>query len=279
MEQYNQEINNIWVVGDVHGCCSSLNNIINHAEISENQNYKLWFAGDLVNRGPNSLNTINTIINLSDRCVCVLGNHDIHLLSIAAGICEPSKKDSFHDILNSKDFKHIIDWLRFRPMAHFQYNHLLVHAGVIPQWDINKILSLSAEIEELLRSANWQKALKKMYGDKPNYWNEKYKGSDRIRIITNALTRIRLCTKDGHMDFSNKSGKGDHPNWLMPWFKIPNRQTSNITIIFGHWSNLGLLITPNIICLDTGCAWGGKLTAMRLSDRKLIQINCKNKKL
>ncbi|WP_108674230.1 symmetrical bis(5'-nucleosyl)-tetraphosphatase [Candidatus Kinetoplastibacterium sorsogonicusi] len=265
---------NIWVIGDVHGCCSSLEKLINKNEIFNNNYYKLWFAGDIVNRGPNSLKTILTLMNLDDKCLCVLGNHDIHLLSVASGISKLSKKDSFDDILNSKDYKHIIDWLRFRPIAHFQYNHLLVHAGVVPQWDINKTLSLASEIESLLRSNNWRKTLKKIYGDKPNFWRDKYRGNDRIRLITSVFTRIRLCTKDGHMDFTHKSGKGYHPNWLMPWFQVPNRKTSNINIIFGHWSNLGLLITPNIICLDTGCVWGGKLTAMRLSDRKLIQIQC-----
>jgi bis(5'-nucleosyl)-tetraphosphatase (symmetrical) len=264
----------VWVIGDVQGCCAPLNKLFTHSDLVGDPTSRFWFAGDLVNRGPQSLETLRRIMDLDDRSVCVLGNHDLHLLAAAAGVRKVSKSDTLDSILDAPDANDLINWLRFRPLAHFEHNHLMVHAGTLAKWDVAKTLSLAAEVQELLRGPNWQKALQKMYGNEPTTWKDKHKGGKRMRIIINALTRIRLCTPAGHMDFSSKVTPGAWPEGLVPWFDVPNRATRDVTIVFGHWSTLGLLMRPDIVCLDTGCVWGGALTAMRLHDRKLVQIPC-----
>lgn len=264
----------IWMIGDVQGCCTPLQQLLSHPDIASDPEARFWFAGDLVNRGPDSLGTLRRIMALEDRAVSILGNHDLHLLAAAAGVRKPSKSDTLNDILNAPDAADIIDWLRYRPLAHFAHNHLMVHAGVMAKWDVAKTLSLAAEVEAALRAPNWQKSLQKMYGNEPVIWKEDHKGSKRLRIIINALTRMRLCTPGGQMEFATKVAPGAWPAGLVPWFEVPNRATRDVTIVFGHWSTLGLLVRPNLICLDTGCVWGGALSAMRLQDRRLVQIKC-----
>jgi bis(5'-nucleosyl)-tetraphosphatase (symmetrical) len=264
----------IWIIGDVQGCCGSLDALLAHPSISEEPDAKFWFAGDLVNRGPQSLQTLRRIMSLDDRSTSVLGNHDLHLLAMAAGVKKPSKNDSLLDVLTAPDAGDLINWLRHRPLAHYEHDHLMVHAGVLPKWDVKKTLSLAHEVEQVLRSKNWQKVFLKMYGDEPVFWKEGHAGSKRLRIIINTLTRLRMCTPKGHMALNIKSSPESHRGTLVPWFDLPNRATSDVTIVFGHWSTLGLKVEPHIICLDTGCVWGGHLTAMRLQDRALVQIPC-----
>ena len=264
----------IWMIGDVQGCCAPLEQLLSHPDISGESDARFWFAGDLINRGPDSLASLRRIIDLGDRAVSVLGNHDLHLLAVAAGVRKPSKSDTLDEILNVPDADDLIDWLRYRPLAHFEHDHLMVHAGVLAKWDVAKTLSLANEVQTMLRGPNWQKALQKMYGNEPTRWKDGHTGGKRLRVIINALTRMRLCTPQGHMEFKTKVAPGAWPDGLVPWFDVKGRQTRNITVVFGHWSTLGLLVRPDVICLDTGCVWGGALTAMRLQDRKLVQIKC-----
>ena len=263
----------IWMIGDVQGCCFPLAELLAQTETHNDPHAQYWFAGDLVNRGPHSLEALRTVISLGERATSVLGNHDLHLLAVAAGIKKPGKSDTFQQILNAPDAPDLIDWLRRRPLVHYAHQHVLVHAGILPEWSVSKTLSLAAEVETALRASNWQANLQKMYGNEPNTWKEDLTGSKRLRVIINALTRMRMCNNKGHMEFTQKNAPTT-ANGLMPWFDAPNRAAKDTTIVFGHWSTLGLLIRPDAICLDTGCVWGGKLTALRLHDHKLIQIGC-----
>ncbi|MCD0505227.1 symmetrical bis(5'-nucleosyl)-tetraphosphatase [Bordetella petrii] len=264
----------IWMIGDVQGCCAPLEQLLAHPDIAGEPDARFWFAGDLINRGPQSLATLRRIIDLGEQAVSVLGNHDLHLLAAAAGVRKPSKSDTIDEILQAPDADDLIDWLRHRPLAHYEHKHLLVHAGVLAKWDVAKTLALAAEVQDALRGPNWQKALQKMYGNEPVSWKDRHKGGKRLRVIINALTRIRLCTPAGHMEFATKVAPGAWPDGLLPWFDVPRRATKDVTIVFGHWSTLGLLERSDVICLDTGCVWGGALTAMRLQDHKLVQIKC-----
>lgn len=266
---------NIWAIGDIQGCCQPLSELLAQPDIAGDPNAHFWFAGDLVNRGPDSLATLKLIISLGERSTAILGNHDLHLLAVAAGIKKPGKSDTFADILNAPNAGELIDWLRHRPLAHYAQGHLMVHAGVLPKWDVDKTLSLAAEIETALRSPNWKTNLKKMYGNDPSHWSDDFSQNKRFRVIINALTRMRMCNVHGHMDFSYKHAPVADEH-LMPWYDVPGRAilNDNVTIIFGHWSTLGLLMRPDAICLDTGCIWGGQLTAMRLHDHKLVQVDC-----
>ncbi|AGF49321.1 symmetrical bis(5'-nucleosyl)-tetraphosphatase [Candidatus Kinetoplastidibacterium galati] len=269
----------IWAIGDVQGCYDQLRILLSHRIFSDNKNIELWFAGDMINRGPKSLQTIEYLMNSNKKNVCVLGNHDLHLLATFAGLRKASRSDTLEEILNSPNVLDIINWMRFRPLAHFEDNNLMVHAGVMAQWDIKKTLSLASEVQNLLREKNWQDNIKKIFGNTSLIWNDELKGNKRLRTITNALTRIRLCTIKGKMIFSIKSPNAiETDKNLVPWFELPNRKTKDITIIFGHWSALGLHIEKNLMCLDTGCVWGGSLTAVRLNDRKIISVPFDNRK-
>lgn len=274
MEEIGDMTDTVWMIGDLQGCCDPLERLLEHPEVAADPDARLWFAGDLVNRGPKSLATLRRLMSLGDRVVAVLGNHDLHLLAAAAGVRKPGRHDTLDEILAAPDRAELIDWLRTRPLAHFEHGHLLVHAGVLAKWTVERTLALAAEVEETLQGPNWQKALQKMYGNEPVHWKEHHKGGKRMRVIINALTRIRLCTPAGHMEFATKVAPGAWPAGLMPWFDVPGRATRDITVVFGHWSTLGLLLRPDVICLDTGCVWGGSLSALRLQDRKLVQIKC-----
>jgi bis(5'-nucleosyl)-tetraphosphatase (symmetrical) len=267
-------MHSIWMVGDIQGCCSSLDELLAHPEIAQEPLARFWFAGDLVNRGSQSLKTLRRLMALEDRSIAVLGNHDLHLLAVAAGVRQLGKNDTLHEVLEAPDVEDLINWLRWRPMAHFEFGHLLVHAGVLPKWDVSKTLSLANEVEQALRSPNWKKTLQKMYGNDPDHWTEAHTGGKRLRVIINALTRMRLCTPNGHMLLALKAAPGQRGEGLMPWFEIPKRATQDVTVVFGHWSTLKLMLRENAICLDTGCVWGGELTAVRLQDRRLVQIVC-----
>lgn len=264
----------IWMIGDVQGCCAPLEQLLSHPDISNEPEARFWFAGDLINRGPQSLASLRRIMALGDRAVSVLGNHDLHLLAVAAGVRKPGKSDTIDEILQAPDATDLIDWLRHRPLAHFEHDHLMVHAGVLAKWDVAKTLALAEEVQTILRGSNWQKALQKMYGNEPTQWKDGHKGGKRLRVIINALTRMRLCSPRGHMEFNTKVAPGAWPAGLVPWFDVKGRRTRDITVVFGHWSTLGLLVRPNVICLDTGCVWGGALTALRMQDRKMVQIKC-----
>lgn len=263
----------IWMIGDVQGCNNALLRLLDHPDIASDQQARFWFAGDLVNRGPNSLQTLRTIMSLGDRATCVLGNHDFHLLAIAAGIKKPGKSDTFHDILAAPDAAGIVDWVRHRPLMHCEHGHILVHAGILAPWSAQQAMELAGEVEAALRGPQWKSALKEIYGNEPTFWESGLDKGKRLRVIVNAMTRMRMCTPQGRMNFSYKQAPGGDSG-LVPWFDVPGRVIENETIVFGHWSTLGLMIRPDAICLDTGCVWGRQLTALRMHDHKLVQVNC-----
>lgn len=268
---------NIWAVGDIQGCYDQLKSLLNHPEIKGDPNCKLWFAGDIINRGKGSLKTLKRIMELGDRAITILGNHDIHCLAVAAGFRKEHPTDTINEILKSKHRDDYIDWLRHRPLAHYDYEHLMVHAGVMQPWSAEKTMELAEEVSnKVLKDKNWRQKLADVFGNEPNYWDDSFKGAKRRRVVINSLTRMRMCQLDGSMDFNYKGAPQLHPYYdeekILPWFELPNRQASDTTIVFGHWSTLGLLIRPHLLSLDTGCVWGGRLTAIRLNDRKLIQI-------
>lgn len=262
---------NIWMIGDIQGCNRTLHALLAHPEIAHDPTARFWFAGDLVNRGPDSLGALRTIRALGDRAVAILGNHDLHLLAVAADVRKPAKSDTLDAILKAPDAAELIDWVRYRPLAHHEQNHLMVHAGVLAKWTTKKTLGLAAEVQSALQGSDWKDMLSSMYGNEPVHWKDKFNGSKRLRVIVNALTRMRMCTRQGHLEFSHKGAPGGNPD-LLPWFDVPERATRDTTIVFGHWSTLGLMVRPDAICLDTGCVWGRHLTALRLHDHRLIQI-------
>jgi bis(5'-nucleosyl)-tetraphosphatase (symmetrical) len=263
----------IYAIGDVQGCHQRLLELIERVN-SISVDSKLIFVGDLVNRGPQSLATLRQIRALGDTANMVLGNHDLHLLAAAHGIRKPHASDTVDDILGAPDCDELLDWLRRQPLALFEKGHLFVHAGVLPQWTVEQTLELAHEVETVLRGPNWVSFLREMYGNAPARWDDTLKGADRLRCIVNALTRIRFCSLDGTMEFMSKEGLPMAAPGYFPWFDIPGRKTEDVTIVCGHWSTLGLMMRPNLICLDTGCVWGGKLTAVRIEDRAVFQVDC-----
>ena len=263
-----------YFIGDIQGCADQLRELIEVIERTSSNNYYL-FAGDLVNRGPKSLDTLRLIRTLQQtgRAESVLGNHDLHLLAVANGIRQPHRTDTLEAILDAPDRDELLHWLRQRPMAIFKNDHLLVHAGVFPSWSAEQTMSLAHEVETMLKGADWLDFLRTMYGNTPDAWRDSLQGNDRLRCIINALTRMRFCSADGRMDFETKEGVGSTLPGYAAWFDLP-RATSACTMVFGHWSTLGLILRPNLISLDTGCVWGGKLTAVAMHERHVIQIDC-----
>ncbi|CAM3732355.1 symmetrical bis(5'-nucleosyl)-tetraphosphatase [Polynucleobacter antarcticus] len=252
----------IYAIGDVQGCAPSLKSLVKKLPSTS----KLIFLGDLVNRGPDSLGTLRYLKQLQEdkRIECLLGNHDLHLLAIDAGLRKSKGLDTIQSILDAPDRAELIDWLRHRPMALSNGKVLTVHAGVLPQWDLQQTIECAQEVEKVLRKKNYRDFLANMYGNTPNKWSNSLKGYERLRVITNALTRIRFCTPAGMMEFESKEGFEKGPEGYIPWFKTPKRKTCDALIYFGHWSTLGLVRHENVIGLDTGCVWGGKLTAMKI---------------
>lgn len=272
-----QQINKIsmqatYVIGDVQGCCDQLRELIANIDTVD-PNAQLLFAGDLINRGPKSLETLRLVRQLEGRARTVLGNHDLNLLAVAYGVRREHHSDTIADILQAPDREELLDWLRHQALAiEIDNDTILVHAGVLPQWTAAQTLNHAKEIEKILQNGDYIGLLRDMYGNEPALWRDDLVGIDRQRCIINAFTRLRFCDQDGRMDFSIKEGSGQAPAHLMPWFDVPQRQTQDHTILFGHWSMLGLVIRDKLISLDTGCVWGGQLTAIRLSDRHLIQV-------
>jgi len=262
-----------YAIGDLQGCGQQLQNLL--ALIDQTSpDAHLLFVGDLVNRGPQSLETLRQLRALDSRAKAVLGNHDLHLLAVSQGIRPQHATDTLDDILNVPDREELIDWVRHRPLALFEQNHLLFHAGVFPDWDAKKTMALAREVETMLQGPDWVDFLRHMYGNEPSIWSDDLAGHDRLRCIINTLTRMRLCRPDGGIDFKIKEGLDAAPPGYVPWFDMPDRKTTDVTCVFGHWASLGLTLRPNLIGLDTGCVWGGKLTAVRLEDRALFQVDC-----
>ena len=268
-----------YAIGDLQGCAHEAQLLLEHIREDAQGDARILFVGDLINRGPDSLTALRRMKALSEssggRVEALLGNHDLHLIAVAVGAQRVSRSDTLDAILDAPDRDELIDWLRRRPLAMFVDAHLLVHAGVAPQWDAEQTMALAGEVEAVLRGEGWIDFLREMYGNEPNRWDDSLSGMARLRCIVNALTRMRLCEPDGSMDFKHKeSENGPEGSGLVPWFDLPERRTQNVTVVFGHWSALGLVLRPNLVGLDSGCVWGGKLTAVCLDNRALLQVDC-----
>jgi bis(5'-nucleosyl)-tetraphosphatase (symmetrical) len=257
-----------YAIGDVQGCFDELRRLL--SEVRFQRHDRLWFVGDLVNRGPKSLDVLRFVRDLDNDAIVVLGNHDLHLVTQHEGFERPRKDDTFVDVLDAPDAKALVDWLRLRPMMHAEGGYAMVHAGLLPQWSIEQALSLAKEVETTLATPDYKEFLKNMYGSQPDQWSDSLSGWDRLRVIVNAMTRLRFCTPEGKMDFHAK-GKAPPPGYSA-WFDF--RENDSKAVVCGHWSALGLQLGKKIAALDSGCVWGGKLTAMRLEDRALFQVPC-----
>ena len=252
-----------YAIGDVQGCHDELLVLLDRIRFDPSAD-QLWFVGDLVNRGPRSLETLRTIRDLGNSAVSVLGNHDLHLLAVAEGISRTKHRDTFGDILSAPDRDELLHWLRHRPLLHHGGEFYLIHAGLPPQWNMEQATGLAQEAETALRSPDYREMLWHMYGNEPTHWDDHLGDWDRLRFITNSFTRLRYCTADGRMEFKQKGQPGTQPAGLLPWFEVPDRRSAGARILFGHWSTLGFHVSQDTYCLDTGCLWGGELTALRI---------------
>ena len=265
----------LYLIGDVQGCDDALERLLHEIHFSPSRD-TLVLLGDLVNRGPKSLQVLRRLKSLGDAAQCLLGNHDLHTLAVACGARAAHKSDTLKELLEAPDAPELLDWLEWRELAIFRENILMVHAGVLPQWDTTKIIALNAEIMPAIRSKDSKSFFQGMYGNSPAAWCDNLDGVERTRVIINALTRLRFCSASGEMEFATKEGAGSAPKGYMPWFEVPSRATEHTTIAFGHWSTLGLINRPNLIALDTGCVWGGCLSSMRVDQgrREVVQVQC-----
>jgi bis(5'-nucleosyl)-tetraphosphatase (symmetrical) len=265
-----------FAIGDVQGCCDELRALIERIGFSADRD-ELWFVGDLVNRGPKSLETLRFVHSLRDNSVVVLGNHDLHLLALVYGNAEKHKSsDTLADVLAAPDRDELLEWLLQLPLAHFDADHndLLVHGGIIPQWTVGTTLALAREVETVLR-ADPRSLFEQMYGNRPDQWSESLSGTDRLRFTINVLTRMRVCTEDGRIDLKMKGGPEKARPPFRPWFEFEQRKSRHARVIFGHWSALGYVNAHSVIGLDTGCVWGGALTALDLdSDHPPVTLSC-----
>jgi len=262
-----------YAIGDLQGCLQPLRRLLENIGFDAARD-RLWFTGDLVNRGPESLEVLRFVKGLGERALTVLGNHDLHLLTLAAGFAKSRPDDTLEAILDAPDRGELLAWLRARPMLHREDEYLLVHAGLLPQWSATQAQDLASEVEEALRGADCEGFLEQLYGSRPESWEDSLRGIDRLRVVVNAMTRMRFCSREGRMEFSAKGETANAPPGYMPWFEVPGRASADVSVVLGHWSALGLLQRPKLLALDTGCVWGGKLTAIRLEDRRVFSCAC-----
>jgi bis(5'-nucleosyl)-tetraphosphatase (symmetrical) len=265
----------IYAVGDVQGCYAELQQLLEQVRFDPARD-RLWLVGDLVNRGPASLEVLRLVRSLGNSAVTVLGNHDLHLIAVAEGIGELHRTDTLDEILAAPDREELLHWLRNQRLLHTEGDYVLVHAGLLPQWSVAQAASLAREVEAALRADDYVTFIERMYGNAPHDWDDSLAGYKRLRVIVNAFTRMRICTPDGGMEFKFKGEVENIPQGYLPWFDVPGRKSAGSTVIFGHWSALGLLLRKDVIALDTGCLWGGTMTAIRLDDRQPFQAACNN---
>ncbi|HEY0817340.1 MAG TPA: symmetrical bis(5'-nucleosyl)-tetraphosphatase [Rhizobacter sp.] len=264
-----------YLIGDLQGCCDALDRLLADVGFSASRDH-LYLLGDLVNRGPASLQTLRRLQGLGGSATCLLGNHDLHFLAVAHGVRPAGRSDTLNELLAAPDRPALVGWLLQQHMAVHARGWLMVHAGVVPQWDLATTLKLAGEVQARLASDDLHDFLQVMYGNRPARWSPALQGDDRLRFAVNVLTRIRFVSADGTLDFDTKEAAGAAPPGLCPWFEAPGRQTAGVPIAFGHWSTLGLVNRPDLLALDTGCVWGGQLTAVRLDGdtREVIQVQC-----
>jgi bis(5'-nucleosyl)-tetraphosphatase (symmetrical) len=267
-----------YAVGDVQGCFDDLLRLLDKIDFDPDLD-QLWFTGDLVNRGPNSLQILRFVRSLGSSAISVLGNHDLYLLAAAAGNVTMRKKDTISDVLNAPDCEELLFWLRHQPLLHHdaRLGYTLIHAGLPPQWDLTLAQSCARELEAVLQNAGYEEFFRYMYGDKPRRWQDDLQGWDRLRFIANCLTQLRYCDRKGRIDLTRK-GNGCGKKGLVPWFKVPKRASEGLEIIFGHWAALkwGRVNIPGLYPLDSGCVNGGRFTALRLEDVRLFRSRCYN---
>jgi bis(5'-nucleosyl)-tetraphosphatase (symmetrical) len=265
-----------YLIGDIQGCDGPLGRLLDKIDFSPSRD-TLYLLGDLVNRGPSSAAVLRRLMAYGDSAQSLLGNHDLSLLAVAHGHRAPHRNDTMDDILAAPDRDAMLDWLRHRSMAIPAHGILMVHGGVLPQWTVQQTLELARELETVLRGPGLADFLAQMWGNQPDRWDEALLGADRLRVVVNALTRLRFCTPEGAMDLRASGGLHQAPPGLLPWFDVPGRKSAGQPIAFGHWSTLGLMQRPDLLSLDTGCVWGGCLTALRLDARgahEVIQVTC-----
>ncbi len=262
-----------YAIGDIQGCMRAFEQLL--AEIAfDPARDRLWITGDLVNRGEDSIGMLRWCMAHDAHVTAVLGNHDLHLLAVAEGFVPPHRKDTLGEILTAPDRAAVLDWLRRRPMLHREGPWLMVHAGLLPEWTPEQAQALAAELEERLRGPRWRDFLRHMYGNEPRRWAPDLRGQDRLRFVANVLTRMRYLHPDASLEFQHKGPPAEAPAGLTPWFERPSERPPETRVLFGHWSTLGLIVREDVVALDTGCLWGGALTALRLEDGRLFQVPC-----
>ena len=262
-----------YVIGDPQGCHDSLVRLLDQLRFDATAD-RLWFVGDLVNRGPDSLAVLRWVKSLGDAAICVLGNHDLHLLAVAEGYGRVHKGDTLDAVLAAPDRDELLAWLRRQKLAWRDNEFLMVHAGVLPGWSVDDTLQRAAEAEAVLQGPHYRDFFAQMYGNSPVAWDDDLQGIERLRVIVNAFTRLRYCSAAGEMEFHHKGAPGTQPSGWLPWYEVPGRKSANMTVVIGHWSTLGLVNRSDLIALDTGCLWGGRLTAVRLEDRQVFAVQC-----
>ncbi len=263
-----------YAIGDIQGCYDSLQRLLERCDFNPKHD-RLWLVGDLVNRGPRSLETLRFFRSLGGSALTVLGNHDLYLLMVAEGGAKRrGKDDTIQEILDAPDRDELLDWLRHQPLCHTEGEYCLVHAGLLPQWTTERARELAGEVEAALLSQDYPEFLQNLWGSEPAGWSDDLTGWERLRVIVNAMTRMRFCTPEGVMEFKSKGKAKNAPPGHLPWFEAPGRLSAEKVLVTGHWSALGLRMTPNLLALDSGCLWGGHLTAVRLEDRQVFQVDC-----
>lgn len=263
-----------YAVGDIQGCFDSFRRLLDLCEFNPAAD-RLWLVGDLVNRGPRSLETLRFVKGLGDAAVTVLGNHDLYLLMVAEGGAKyRAKDDTLDEVLAAADCGELLDWLRGRRLCHTEGDYCLVHAGLLPQWTAARARQLAEEVEAALQGPRFREFVLNLWGSEPAAWSDDLAGWPRLRVIVNAMTRMRFCTPEGVMEFHTKGETANAPAGHLPWFEAPGRRSAGTVLVTGHWSALGLKLLPNLLALDSGCLWGGHLTALRLEDRRVFQVDC-----
>ena len=275
----------LYLIGDLQGCNDALQRLLRKIDFSPSRD-TVYLLGDLVNRGPDSLAVLRSLQSLGDAAQCLLGNHDLHLLGIRAGLRKAHRGDTVQQVLDAPDCEALLDWLRHRRMAIHEHGWLMVHAGVLPQWSVAQTMALAGEVEQALRGPDLNGFLRGMYGNTPDRWQDSLLGAERLRVIVNALTRMRFCSADGVMEFASSGGVETARPGYLPWFSVPDRQSAGVPVAFGHWSTLGAdraeaedsSLLCNTLPLDSGCVWGACLSAAKLGSQpgqfELLSVPC-----
>ena len=262
-----------YAIGDIQGCFDELQRLLEKIQFDADAD-RLWLVGDLVSRGPNSLQVLRLVKSLGAAAVTVLGNHDLHLIMLAAGCSRRRADDTLDAILQAPDREELLTWLRQLPLLHVEGDYAMVHAGLLPQWSVKKARRLAREVEQALAADDYQKMLAHLWGSEPAAWRDDLEGWARLRVIVNVMTRMRFCSPQGEMEFKTKGEATKPPPGFLPWFAVDRRRSSDHVLVTGHWSALGLRIEANLLALDSGCFWGQQLTALRLEDRQVFQVDC-----